>query len=314
MSKTSRRFASIIALLALARTTVWAADLASTSPAYDLLNPRSGQFEVNLENLSGFIGSGSIVRVREFRIEGTGLHFPALGINTVQMPDIDLSYWFNQLNAINVQFRYFDISGTHTFSQPIKFNGAVIAGDQSLNTDPDPEWFALYIYYVRRLTPLFEQYESTWPEPLQGWDLRGRIGLEYTYINFAINGGHAKVIASSPGEETKEDFYHQEIPIPTIGLEALHSLGEHFTFETSVKGNWINRWNSLRNEGGTVWASENGVEAHFRILYSHPWLGRIHPMVGFALYYYSQLEDSREDGNFLRWFTYGPEYGVKFEF
>jgi len=56
------------------------------------------------------------------------------------------------------------------------------------------------------------------------------------------------------------------------------------------------------------------VEAHFRLLYSHPWLGRIHPMLGFALYYYSQLEDSHEDGNFIRWFAYGPEYGVKCEF
>jgi hypothetical protein len=314
MSYAYRRLASICALLALASTTAFAADLTGAAPADDLLNPHPGQFELNVENLSGFIGSGSIVRVREFRLEGTGLHFPALGINTVQMPDLDLTYWFNELNAINAQFRYFDVAGSHTFSQPIKFNGAVIAGNQKLNTDPDPEWFAFYIYYVRRLTPLYEQYESTWPESLQGWDLRGRIGLEYTYINFAINGGKAKVISSSPGEETKEDFYHQSMPLLTIGLEALRNLGEHFTFDTSVKGNWINRWNSLRNEGGTIWASQNGVEVHFRLLFSHPWLGRIHPMVGFALYYYSQLEDSSEDGNFIRWFTYGPEYGVKFTF
>ena len=24
---------------------------------------------------------------------------------------------------------------------------------------------------------------------LQGWDLRGRIGIEFTYLNFSINGG-----------------------------------------------------------------------------------------------------------------------------
>src|ERR1700674_2218185 len=122
--KTCRRLASIVALLALARTTALAADLASASPAYDLLNPRPGQFEVNVENLSGFIGSGSIVRVREFQTEGTGLHLPALGINTVQLPDIDLTYWFNRLNAANVQFRYFDVGGSHFFSRPVVFNGA----------------------------------------------------------------------------------------------------------------------------------------------------------------------------------------------
>jgi hypothetical protein len=28
------------------------------------------------------------------------------------------------------------------------------------------------------------------------------------------------------------------------------------------------------------------------------------------LHYYSQLEDSHEDGTFLRWFSYGPEDGL----
>ncbi len=313
MRHTCRRFASIIVLLALARTAALAGDLATASPACGLLEPCPGQLEVNVENLSGFIGSGSIVRVREFQTEGTGLHFPALGINAVQLPDADFTYWFNQLSAINFQFRYFDVGGSHYFAKPVRYNGATIAGGQTLNTDPW-EWFAFYLYYERRLTPLFESYEAGWPAALQHWDLRGRLGIEYTYLNFGIDNGHAPTTNASKGEETIEDFYHQELPVPTIGLEALHSLGENLIFDASVKGNWINRWNSLRNEGGTVWASENGVEAHFRILYSPPWLGRIHPMLGFALYYYSQLEDSHEDGNFIRWFTYGPEYGVKFEF
>jgi hypothetical protein len=86
--------------------------------------------------------------------------------------------------------------------------------------------------------------------------------------------------------------------------------GNNFTFDASVSGNWINRWNSLRNEGGTVWLSQNGVEAHARILYSDPMLGPFHLMLGMALYYYSQVERSTEDCNFIRWFTYGPEYGI----
>src|SRR4029077_5792378 len=106
------------------------------------------------------------------------------------------------------------------------------------------------IYYERRLTPLFQRFEAMWPEPLQGWDLRAKVGVEYTYLDFEINGGHAPVTKTSKGEETREDFYHQELPMPTIGLEALHIIGLNFTLDTSVKANWINRWNSLRNEGG----------------------------------------------------------------
>src|SRR5208282_1856776 len=111
-----------IALLALAHTAAFAADLPNTSgPAYDLLNPHPHQLEVSLENLSGFIGSGTLVRVREFQIQGTGLHFPALGINTVQLPDIDLTYWFNQVSAINFQFRYFDVGDSHYFAHPVRY-------------------------------------------------------------------------------------------------------------------------------------------------------------------------------------------------
>lgn len=82
-------------------------------------------------------------------------------------------------------------------------------------------------------------------------------------------------------------------------------------FQTEIEGNWINRVNSLRNEGGTVWASQNGVEFHARAYYSNPkYLGPIQPMAGFFVYYYSQLEDSHEDGNFIRWSSYGPEVGI----
>ncbi len=281
---------------------------------YDLLLPRAHQFDLVAENLSGFTGPGSIVRVREFNIEGSGLEFPSLGLNTEQMPTLELRYWFNQLDAIAASFRYFDIGGNHFQATPILFNGSEIKGGQTLNTNPS-EWFSLGLYYERRLTPFYREYESNWPEWLQGWDVRAKAGIEYTYINFEIDSGHAPVTSTSKGEETKEDFYHQAMPVPEIGLEAIRRLGDSFIADGSVFGGWMNRWNSLRDEGGTVWASQNQVEGHVRILYSNPaWLGPVHPMVGMFAYYYSQLEDSHEDGNFIRWFSYGPEYGISLSF
>ena len=68
------------------------------------------------------------------------------------------------------------------------------------------------------------------------------------------------------GHETAEDFYHQEVPMPTIWLDALRPLGEDLTLETHLKVNWINHVNSLRNEGGTVWASQDGEEFHLKLL------------------------------------------------
>ncbi len=51
------------------------------------------------------------------------------------------------------------------------------------------------------------------------------------------------------GKETKEDFHHQSMPLPTIGVEAWHRFGDALHLETSAEGNWINRWTSLRDEG-----------------------------------------------------------------
>jgi hypothetical protein len=295
--------------------------VAATAPAsahlsgapFSLLEPRRGQFDLQIENLSGFTGPGSIVRVREFETEGTGLHFDDLGINTQQMPALDARYWFNEVSALHFRFRYFDIGGTHFLSHPANFNGSTMAPGQTLHTNPD--WYSGGLYYERRLRPWYEAYESGAPPLLRGWDLRAKAGLEYTYINFVINNGHAKVTPRSRGKETKEDFYHQSMPLPTIGLQAWRRLGDAIQLEASAQGNWINRWNSLRDEGGTVWASQNGIEAHLRLFYSNPaWLGPFEPMVGVFFYYYSQLEDSHEDGNFVRWSSFGPEVGISYSF
>jgi len=103
--------------------------------------------------------------------------------------------------------------------------------------------------------------------------------------------------------------------MPIRGLEALRRINVNFIFNASAQSGWINRWNSLRNEGGIVCASQNQVEGHLRMLYSkRARLGPVQPMLGIFFYHYSQLEDSTEDGNFIRWFSLGPEYGITLSF
>jgi hypothetical protein len=280
----------------------------------DLVAPRRHQFDLAVYNLSGFTGPGSIVRVREFNIEGNGLDFSSLGLNYQQMPTIEGRFWFTDVDALDVKFRYFNVGGHKFQTRPIFYNGSLIKGGQVLNTNPE-EWFSLGIFYERRLRPFYSAYEENWPAWLQKWDLRARAGVEYTYINFAIDSGSAPVAPSSKGEETKEDFYHQAMPVPIIGMEAMRRIQDNFIFNASVQGGWINRWNSLRDEGGTIWASQNQVEGHLRMLYSNrAWLGPVQPMLGIFFYHYSQLEDSHEDGNFIRWFSLGPEYGITLSF
>ncbi|MFZ0889118.1 MAG: hypothetical protein WA005_11740 [Candidatus Binataceae bacterium] len=59
---------------------------------YSLIAPKSGRFKLQISGLFGFTGRGSIVRVREFQTEGTGLHFSGIDMNTEQMPSLDLRY------------------------------------------------------------------------------------------------------------------------------------------------------------------------------------------------------------------------------
>ena len=286
-----------------------------TCHGYSLLNPCAGQFDLQIGSPFGFTGPGSLVRVRENRIEGTGLSFGSdMGINTQQMPTLDLRYWFTRLDAFHFRFRYFNMGGTRFSATPIAYNGAIIPGGRTNNFDPW-EWFEFGFYYEHRLA-FYRAYEQNWPLFLKHWDLRTRMGIEYTYLYYEINGGHTPTkVSPIRGQETAEDFYHQSMPLPTIGMEAYRRINRNFIFQASFEGNWINRWNSLRSEGGTVWASQNGFEGHARLIYENPqYFGAMRLMAGMFVYYYSQLEDSHEDGNFIRWSSFGPEVDIGYSF
>jgi len=110
----------------------------STTTSASLITPKRSQFDLQVEGLFGFTGPGSIVRVREFETEGAGLHFSNGGMNTEQMPTLDARYWFDEVNAIHLRFRYFNLGGTHFSSSPIKFNGAIIPGGRTNNFDGWP--------------------------------------------------------------------------------------------------------------------------------------------------------------------------------
>src|SRR2546425_8475025 len=90
--------------------------------------PPPQQFDVEIANLSSFVADTSLVRVREHAIKGTRFHLAQdLGIRTMQPPSLSLTYWFDELNALQVSLRYFEASGSHGLAQPATFNGATLA-------------------------------------------------------------------------------------------------------------------------------------------------------------------------------------------
>ena len=170
------------------------------------------------------------------------------------------------------------------------------------------------VYYERRITPWLRQHISALAVSAN-IDFRIRLGLEFTYIDFCLNNGHARVTAPSPKGESAEDFFLQELPMPTLGIDIYGKLSEHLLGEATLKGNWINRWNSLRDEGGTVYTSQWSFETHWRLYYVNaPYLAGLQPFIGLGYFYYRQNEHSPEDGNFIRLSVVGPEFGMSYHF
>lgn len=288
---------------------------ATTGPASEpnvIAAPRALQLDLEVNNVSSFLDDSSLVRRREDSISGSALHFaPDLGISTLQMPEVHATFWFDDLNALQFQWRSFLLYGSKFLSSPVTFNGDVIAPSQNLNTD-GTQWFTAGLFYERRISPWLNRHEQGLPFWLQRWELRPRIGIEFTYLDFQLNNRHPKLI--SGGLDVRGRWHDQELPVPTIGLEARHEIANHLSLEVTAQGTWINKWNSLRNQGGTVYLSQSEFETHGRVVYSNPSFAGFRPFLGFAYYYYKQAETSGTIGNLIRLQTYGPEVGLSYSF
>jgi hypothetical protein len=306
----------------------------ATTPAYgqqtasrtlsardSFFTPRAHQFDLELADNSLFDDGSSLVRRRQDSVRGSALHLrDDLGVDTLQMPTLHLDYWFNELNAVEFQFRYLALYGSEPLrAPPVTFNGDLILPGQKINTN-GTTWFTAGLFYERRIS--FWLYgRATLPEFLRGWDLRPKIGLEFVYLDFQINNGHPHAVsAHAPASgggvlDVRGRWHDQELPVPTIGIEARRELAEHFDLEITAQGAWINKWNSLRSEGGTVYLSQSTFDTHWRVIYNNPeQLWGIRPFLGWSYYYYRQAETSGGIGNLIRLQSYGPEFGASYSF
>jgi hypothetical protein len=283
-------------------------------------SPTPGQVDLELHDVASFVDDNSLVRRRDFfshrihdlRNRDSALYFGHdLGVRTLQMPELQATYWFDGINAVQFQFRYFGLYGSRFASQPVVFNGDLIAPGQNLSTS-GTTWFTGGLFYERRITPWLYEHVAPSSPYLQNWDIRPKIGVEFVYLDFQISNGHPKSISGSL--DARGRFHDQELPIPTIGVEARHWLNEKFLFEVTAQGNWINKWNSLRNETGTVYLSQSSFETHGRVAYYDLALRGVRPYLGVNYYYYKQAETSGQISNLIRLQTYGPEIGLSYNF
>jgi hypothetical protein len=284
----------------------------------DLLTPARHQIDIEADDAYMFLVGPSTLRrrINSFPDSAISLQHD-LGVSQLQLPEVLLSFWFDDVNAVQFQFRYYGIYGSKPQTEPLAFGGTIIApavaspatatSTQKLNPG-GTRWYTFGGYYERRLTPLYQNHEARLPQFLQGWDSRAKIGIEFTYNDFRINDGTPQFSQVSPFE-ARIRFHDKGLPIPVIGLEERHWLGYNFAFEATAQGYWINKWPSGRSEGGEVYDSQSGFETHWRVIYASPdWRG-FSPFAGFNYNYTKYTQTSSGVGNLLRVQLYGPEVG-----
>lgn len=285
----------------------------SEQPTYSLLTPAPHQIDIEGEDTYQFLTSNSVVRRRINSSLDSAIRLdPDLGNNNMQVPEFLGTYWFDSVNAAQFQFRYFATYGSNFSTVPLWFGGAQISGNQKLTTT-GTRWFTVGGYYERRLTPLYEDREAELPAFLQGWDLRAKVGLEFTYNDFRINDGSPQFNTFSQFE-ARIRFHEKGLPIPVIGMEARRWLTPWLALEATAQGYWTNKWNSGRDEGGTVYDSQSGFETHWRAIYSSPTLRGFSPFLGMDYNYTKYAQTSDGVGNLLRVQMFGPELGFNFSF
>jgi len=310
---------ALVVTVMVASANCFASDFWSLrEPGYDLLTPAPHQIDFEADDAYQFtVGANTVRRrINSFPDSAISLQHD-LGVSQLQLPEVLLSFGFDNVNAVQFQFRYYGLYGSKPQSQPLAFGGTIIAPpvasvaqtQQTQKLNPGgTRWYTFGGYYERRLTPLYENYESGLPQFLQGWDSRAKIGIEFTYNDFRINDGTPLFSQVSPFE-ARIRFHDKGLPIPVIGLEERHWLGYGFAFEATAQGYWANKWNSGRSEGGTVYDSQSGFETHWRVIYSSSdWRG-FSPFAGLNYNYTKYTQTSSGVGNLLRVQVFGPEVG-----
>lgn len=283
----------------------------SKSHGYSLLTPQAHQLDIEANDTYQFITSNSIVKRRVDSERAAYIHLPGdLGNSTMQLPEVQITYWFDSDSAAQLQSRYFVLSGDHNVSYPLGFGGATLAPGQVLSTK-GTRWFTVGGFYVRRLTPLYEDSQVELPRWLQGWDVRGKVGLEFSYVDFRINDGSPAFTGVSLFE-ARMRFHDKGLPIPTVGVEARKWLARKVALEITAQGNWINKINSGRTENGTVYDSQAGFETHWRLIYDTPELRGLSPYGGINYYYYKYDQSGAGVENLIRTQMFGPELGFNY--
>src|SRR5271170_3342926 len=89
-------------------------------PSADLLIPAPHQIDIEADDAYMYLLGNNTVRrrINSFPDSEISLQHD-LGVSQLQLPEVLLTYWFDSVNAVNFQFRYYGIYGSKFETQPL---------------------------------------------------------------------------------------------------------------------------------------------------------------------------------------------------
>jgi hypothetical protein len=236
------------------------------------------------------------VQVRETTREGTRLPLQDLGIDSAEAFSLLLDQRLGDDSRLRWRARGYYAAGRASFDHEVEFNAVSYQAGTTIRSSAE-------------LGDLTLHYEHDLLRSAGGASLSLLAGFKFTYLNFVMRGTEA---ADTSGHDQKEDFWKQSLPLPSLGLRVdwpltptQHLYAEGFAWRAI-------RWNTLRSEGGTVWLTQDDLEA------TAGWSWRFQPKwelaAGVRFDYLAIDEQSHEDGNVILMRSVGPFVAISLRF
>lgn len=243
-------------------------------------------------------GPSGWVQVRENRVAGSRLGYGNdLGVSCIPAEDLTLRHETGDSGYWEFSFHNYSVAGTAVPQSDIYFNGTTLEAGKPVSADTQfPDFLRFSVVAGRHLAVV-------------GGTLSGELGFDYTALNFRLAG---TVASGSAGHESKEDFVTQELPVPLAGVGLSHPLGGGWRIVSGMRLGYLPWVNSLRHEGGVVRITQAEIEVRGGL--SYDFTSDASLSGEFFYSYFSQHEESGEDGNAILLETRGARIELAYRF
>lgn len=254
-------------------------------------NNSQQKFHISLFHWQGLTFGGQ-VHVREFEDMGTKFNLlKDLGMISWAASQGQLGYQLTKRHRFDIGYTRHSFDGSQLLPRDAWYNGTHLQA----NT-----WASIRKSRYYRLE-LGWQYTLL---QINGTTFSIRPAIVYDHINFWVD---APVYQDTPRNETYEKFYKQQLPLPNLGFLWEQQVGMTTFLGVSMSGTYLPRLRTWMQEGGSMHIEQQNLDAKLFIIRR---FDNTSLTASYHVRYFSLLEESKEDTNFLRFYGSGLTFGL----